>query len=215
MISNYTIGMIYAADEEGGIGKRGVIPWRHRGDSEHFWGTIADKPVIVGTNTYKKAEKYFLDRRGLFPNTMVLSRRASYSIVQNPLNLGMFYANVTNTVDIVNTMDRLVKDTDGRVGEAIWVCGGAQVYEALLPHTDIIVETNICGSFDCDAFMPWKTAVPPRCRSVSSFPVPSTRKDILTAYGEVFAKDYYSDADVRFHMSNLGCLDLLGVSVWR
>ena len=214
MIGKYSVGMIYAQDGDGGIGKEGSIPWRCKGDSDHFWRTIADTPVIVGSKTFESARRYFERRRGEYPNVFVMTNSRKPSYQANPINPSRFLAYANTMVDIERLLNLYNIVNFRNKVKGVWVCGGGQIYSMFLPFSDIFVETNIEGDYGCDAFMPWDTIAPPDTKLLNGFSIPCHDEEVH-AFGCVYAGKTLTSRKIKVHTDNLECGHLVEGNLWR
>jgi dihydrofolate reductase len=136
--------IILAADDHGGIGKDGGLPWRIKGDMAYFKETTIGSganAVIMGRKTYGSIPKKFRPLMDRF--NVVLSRDPVKAFVQYP---GTF----------------IEQSFEGALGLASKVCsgeifviGGASIYEEAFKHpdADLIYLTRVGGPYDCDTFV--------------------------------------------------------------
>ena len=47
------LSMIFAADENGAIGKDGDLPWRQSSDLQYFKQLTLDKTIVMGQKTWE------------------------------------------------------------------------------------------------------------------------------------------------------------------
>lgn len=214
MIGDFSVGMIYAQDGNGGIGKEGNIPWRCKGDSNHFWRTIDDTPVVVGSNTYKTAQRFFERRRGEYPNVFVMTKSRPAIYKANPINPTRFFAYVNTMNDIQRYLKLYNMAYVGNKARGLWVCGGSQIYSMFLPFTDIFVETDIEGDYECDTFMPWDTIDPPESKPLNGFSIPCRGEEVF-AFGYVYARKTLTSEEIGKHSDNLLAGHLVGEGSWR
>lgn len=132
------IAVIYASDYLGGIGLSGRIPWRCSSDTERFWATVSDDPIVVGSSTWRGLAPIAKKHRHDNAQTYVLSRH--FAETQNNSNI----RNVT-----VNDVIRINEASPDRL---IWVCGGAQTYNAFFAENavDFIIATTILDAYFTD-----------------------------------------------------------------
>lgn len=138
--------IVVAADEQGGIGRAGGLPWRLPGDLA-FFRQLTTGPgggrnaVVMGRRTWESLPPRF---RPLSERlNLVLTRQARY-----PLPAGVWSA---------PSLEEALKRLGGRPAAGrVFVAGGGQVYrQALaLPGCARIHLTRIRGDFGCDTFFP-------------------------------------------------------------
>lgn len=126
---------IAAVDRKGAIGKGGKLPWHYPADMKFFRETTTGHAVVMGRKTWLTIGKPLKNRLNI-----VLSRDSSIEPQESLL--------VFTDIDSVLSFNRSLT-TD------LFVIGGAQIYEAFLPHIEkwIITEVPLTVS-GADAFMP-------------------------------------------------------------
>jgi dihydrofolate reductase len=127
-----TVALVVAADEEGGIGRGGGLPWHLPADLKHFRTLTMGKPVIMGRRTWESIGRPLPGRRNI-----VVSRQPS---VQAP------------GCEVVGSLAEALQ----RVDDAAEVCiiGGAEIYRLALPLADIIHLTRVHARVEADTFLP-------------------------------------------------------------
>ncbi len=126
---------IAAVDRKGAIGKGGKLPWHYSADMKFFRETTTGHAVVMGRKTWLTIGKPLKNRL-----IIVLSRDSSIEPQESLLVLG----DVESALSFNKSLT-----TD------LFVIGGAQIYEAFLPHIEkwIITEVPLTVS-GADAFMP-------------------------------------------------------------
>ena len=126
---------IAAVDRKGAIGKGGKLPWHYAADMKFFRETTTGHAVVMGRKTWLTIGKPLKNRLNI-----VLSRDSSIEPQDSLL--------VLSDIDSVLSFNKSIT-TD------LFVIGGAQVYEAFVPHIEkwIITEVPLTVS-GADAFMP-------------------------------------------------------------
>jgi len=112
-----------ARSENGVIGKDGGLPWRCKGDLQFFKRTTMDRKIVVGRATFE----------GLPP----LKGRDIFVLTRNP---DAHFEGATT-----------VSDPADVPADAI-VCGGAAVYELLIPKCDQLFVTTVKKEVAGDTF---------------------------------------------------------------
>jgi len=130
--------MILAMDLEGGIGKKGTLPWHIPEDLKMFKEKTKDCFVVMGKNTWNDPT---------FPKpmkgreTIVFTRHFEdvdkRTLADNILNVD--FNNIPFYLDMFN-------------GKDIWIIGGGKVYDIMIDHVDEVYLTQIYDNFDCDVF---------------------------------------------------------------
>jgi dihydrofolate reductase len=106
------------------IGANGKIPWHYKGDLQRFKRVTMGATIVMGRKTYASINRPLPGRKNV-----VLSA----SLDQAPE--GTFLA---------RSFDEVVErwHTNGG-GVPLWVCGGSAVYEAALPHAQVLDVTFV------------------------------------------------------------------------
>jgi dihydrofolate reductase len=128
------IGMIYAVSPEGVIGLHGGIPWNHPGDMRRFKRVTLDSTVISGRATFDSVGK-------------PLPRRRNIVVTSRPL--------VVDGVETAATLAEAIA-LAGTAG-AVWLIGGARIYEEGMKYADLIDVTYVPDHVDA----PDAVRVPP------------------------------------------------------
>jgi dihydrofolate reductase len=122
---------IAAVDENGTMGNGGSLPWRIPEEMEFFRRTTLDATVLMGRRTFESIGRPLPRRMNI-----VLTRNPSWS-----------HAGVI----AISDPERLLSmELDG----PLWVCGGAMVYEMLLPVCRELYLSRIFGQFVGDIKFP-------------------------------------------------------------
>ena len=126
---------IAAVDRKGAIGKGGKLPWHYPADMKFFRETTTGHAVVMGRKTWLTIGKPLKNRLNI-----VLSRDLSIEPQESLLVLG-------DVESVLSFKKSLTTD--------LFVIGGAQIYEAFLPHIEkwIITEVPLTVS-GADTFMP-------------------------------------------------------------
>ncbi len=126
--------LVAAVAENRVIGADGAMPWHYPADLAHFKRLTVGHPVIVGRATYESIAARI---GGPLPDrtSVVLTTR---DIDDGDLPVGAVVAN-----DLAEAVSRAAADAAERGAEAIYVIGGATVYEQLLDRADRMVLTEV------------------------------------------------------------------------
>jgi dihydrofolate reductase len=126
---------IAAVDRKNAIGKGGKLPWHYSSDMKFFRETTTGHAVVMGRKTWLTIGKPLKDRLNI-----VLSRDSNIEPQDSLLVL-------TDIDSVISFNHSLTTD--------LFVIGGAQIYQAFLPHVEkwIITEVPLTVS-GADAFMP-------------------------------------------------------------
>jgi len=128
---------VVAVARDGAIGHGNGLPWpRLREDMAHFRATTMGHWVVMGSRTFETLPTTLLPGRTI----IVLTRDVALATVY------------PRCVHSVAEALALVPD-----GEALYVCGGAQVYEAFGPHITQRIVTHIDAVYpDADTHRSFK-----------------------------------------------------------
>lgn len=153
--------LVVAVDSKWGIGNKGELLVRIRGDLKNFASITTGKTVILGAKTLST-----------FPGGRVLKNRRNIVLSRNP-----DYA--PEGAVMARSLDEVLALAKTMPSEDICVIGGASIYEQLLPFCDCAYVTKIHGDFEKDAFFPDLDADPAwDCVSKSEL-FESTEEDML------------------------------------
>ena len=126
------IYLIAACDDDGAIGKNGIIPWKCSEDMRYFKHLTTNHSVIMGRKTYESIGKPLPNRENI-----VITRSTDLSIdgckMANSLEDAIFSANSNNNIFII---------------------GGGNIYSQALEYATMIFLTKIPGSYNGDTFFP-------------------------------------------------------------
>jgi len=117
-----TLIAVAAMTEDRIIANESGVPWTHPADVRQYKRRVADSPVVVGRRTYEEMRPDPPGRRQI-----VLSRSA-------PTYPG-------ETVTVADGVETALAAADG--ADTVYVIGGGQVYESLLPYYDEMVLTVV------------------------------------------------------------------------
>ena len=129
-----SVNMIVARSQNGAIGQSGRIPWRLRDDMRFFREMTTGNTVVMGRKTFESIGRPWPERRNV-----VVTRDKQFQ---------------PDGVDVVHSPEGALALPLGPDDGEIFVIGGQQIYEALLPHTDVVYLTQVDAVVDGDAFFP-------------------------------------------------------------
>ncbi len=138
--------IISALDSNRGIGKVGGLPWRLKGDMQHFRDLTTQaqnglkNAVIMGRTTWE-------------------SLPVAYKPLPNRLNVVLSRSGVDFGQSIVLTATSLsnaLEQLQGLSVDKVFVIGGGQVYAQAITHRECqkLYLTEVEGDFGCDTFFP-------------------------------------------------------------
>lgn len=137
------LGIIFACDEEGGIGKDGKMPWHFPGDLQQFKDQTMGLPMIMGRKTWESFGGRMLPGR---PHFVITSNPES---VIAPEGTGNFWV-VTSLERALELIEKLYENME-LTSEWAWVIGGVRLIQDALPRAHKVRVTHIHDVFECDA----------------------------------------------------------------
>lgn len=152
------------------IGRAGSLPWHLPEDLKFFKSLTLGHPVIMGRKTHESIGRPLPNRRNI-----VLSRTASASTARTG----------TAPVEIIHSPGELAHlGLTGRV----FVIGGAEIYQLLLPHCASVIVSRVEGDWEGDAYMPSFEADFPVAERLAAFPTFEVWEHHRTGLTEATAK---------------------------
>lgn len=141
MNNNNKIEAILAVDQNNGLSKNGQIPWKSKTDMNFFKSKTTGNIVIMGSNTLLS-----LPKQAPLPNRLNIILTNNKEKYQNKyLNFdNIIFYNYTELLSYLNSLE-----TD----KTIYVIGGKQIYDLLIPLCSKIWLTIILENYDCDLIM--------------------------------------------------------------
>jgi dihydrofolate reductase len=126
------VALIVAADEQGGIGLDGRLPWHLPGDLRHFKALTLGKPVVMGRRTWDSIGRPLPGRHNI-----VVSRQRGLAI--------------TGCTVVDSFAAALAAAGDS---SEVCVIGGAELYALALPLADTVHLTRVHAVAGADTFFP-------------------------------------------------------------
>jgi dihydrofolate reductase len=126
------VSIIVAADERGGIGLGGRMPWHLPADLKRFKSLTMGKPIVMGRKTWDSIGRPLPGRRSI-----VVSRQPGLEL---------------DGAEIAGSVEEAVRIA-GDVPETC-VIGGAEIYRLALPLAQVIHLTRVHALIDADTFFP-------------------------------------------------------------
>jgi dihydrofolate reductase len=114
---------IVAVDRQGAIGKGGKLPWHYSSDMKFFRETTTGHAVVMGRKTWLTLGKPLKNRLNI-----VLSRDSTIEPHESLLVL-------SDIESVISLNHSLTTD--------LFVIGGAQIYNAFLPHIEKWIVTEV------------------------------------------------------------------------
>ena len=128
------MNLVVAVDKNWGIGNKGELLARVRADLRYFQSLTKGFVVILGSKTLST-----------FPGGRVLKDRTNIVMSRNP-----DYS--PEGAIVVHSLDELFKAVKNFDKNEVFVIGGANVYQQLLPYCDTAYVTKFDKAFESDAF---------------------------------------------------------------
>jgi dihydrofolate reductase len=126
------VSIVVAADERGGIGRGGGLPWHLPEDLKRFRALTMGKPIVMGRRTWDSIGRPLPGRRSI-----VVSRQAALGI---------------EGAEVVGSLEEALRAA-GEVPE-VCVIGGAEIYREALPLADTLHLTRVHATVEADTFLP-------------------------------------------------------------
>lgn len=127
-----TITIVVAADEQGGIGLNGRLPWHLPADLRRFKALTLGKPIIMGRRTWDSIGRPLPGR-----HSIVVSRDRTLAI---------------EGATVVHSFEEALRAA-GAVPDAC-VIGGAEIFARALPAAHAIELTQVHACVAADTFFP-------------------------------------------------------------
>lgn len=165
------ISFIVAVAENGVIGRAGQLPWRMPSDLKTFRRLTMGKPIVMGRKTFQSIGK-------------ALDGRDNIVITRDP-HFAAEGASVVASVADALVLARSLARTKG--AEEVMVIGGAEIFDATMPHATRIYWTEIHGAPSGDVTF----ARPPAgaWREVSRAAIPRGERDEFAATLVILERD--------------------------
>lgn len=158
-MAKFEIEAIVAVDSKNGIAKDGKIPWRSKTDMKFFKEKTSGSIIIMGSTTLLS-----------LPNALPLSNRLNIVVTRTPskytcypkysqLDNILFWDEETlfkflNNHDINNQdLNKFLIKPEQEPYKQIFVIGGQQIYNLLMPFCSSIWVTKIKSNYNCDLQM--------------------------------------------------------------
>jgi dihydrofolate reductase len=158
--SGITIEAIVAVDSKNGIAKDGKIPWKSKTDMKFFREQTTGNIIIMGSTTLLS-----------LPNAMPLPNRINIVVTRTPEKYtcypkysqldNIFFWNESTVLSFLANPDLankfLIKaekekeqDKEQEKYKKIFVIGGQQIYNLLMPFCSGLFLTKIKSDYNCD-----------------------------------------------------------------
>ena len=127
-----SVTLVVAHTENGVIGRDGGMPWHLPADLARFKAVTMGKPMVMGRRTFDSIGRALPGRRSI-----VVTRDPAWS---------------APGVEVAHSIDDALALCEG--APEVAVIGGGQLFEALLPRADTILQTVIHTTLDGDTVFP-------------------------------------------------------------
>ncbi|PAW68510.1 MAG: dihydrofolate reductase [Verrucomicrobiia bacterium Tous-C5FEB] len=114
------------------IGRNGTLPWHLPEDLAFFKRTTSGHPIVMGRKTFESIGRPLPKRRNI-----VLTRDPNWS---------------APGTEVIHSPEDLTKLLD--INGTVYLIGGAEIYQAFLPHTDEILVTHVLEPHAGDTYLP-------------------------------------------------------------
>jgi dihydrofolate reductase len=128
------LGLIWAQNPAGVIGRDGAIPWRIPEDMAYFKDVTSGHPVVMGRKTWDS----------LPPRFRPLTDRRNIVVTRDP----DWRAEGAEAAHSVESAIALAGPGD------TWVMGGGEIYTAAMPFADRLFVTEVDLDTEGDAYAP-------------------------------------------------------------
>lgn len=130
------MNLIFSADNNWGIGRNNELLFRAKGDMKRFRELTTGKVVIMGRKTLES-----------LPWSRPLPNRVNVVLTTDE-------GFAAEGVEICCSIDGLLERVKDYNSADLYVIGGAQVYNGLLPYCDTAYITRFFAEAEADRFMP-------------------------------------------------------------
>jgi dihydrofolate reductase len=126
------LSVVVAADERGGIGRGGGLPWHLPEDLKRFKAITMGKPIVMGRRTWDSIGRPLPGRRSI-----VVSRQAGLAI---------------EGAEVVGSLEQALRAASD--APEVCVIGGAELYRLALPRAEVVHLTRVHATVEADTFLP-------------------------------------------------------------
>lgn len=141
---------IIAIDNNNGMAKNGKIPWYSKKDLAFFKAQTLNNVIIMGSSTFMS-----------LPNSEPLKNRLNIVITKNANDYNLRYIGFDNIVFLnEEELFGFIKDPYTLIRDDLYkylkkdfvmfVIGGNQIYNMLIPYCKTVWLTRIKNNYDCD-----------------------------------------------------------------
>ena len=126
------VTIVVAADERGGIGVAGRLPWHLPADLRRFKALTMGKPMVMGRRTWDSIGRPLPGRQSI-----VMTRDRALALPG---------------ATVVHSFEEALRAARGRV--ELCVIGGAEIFAEALPAAGVIELTRVHSRVDADTYFP-------------------------------------------------------------
>ena len=129
---------ILAVDSVYGLAKNGKIPWKSKTDMAFFRKITIECVVVMGSKTLLSLPKSLpLKNR---TNIVITNEKEKYSNLYKDYNHYLIFLSLEETIQYIQSNNN----------NKIFIIGGNQIYNLLLPYCSNIWLTKMRQTYDCD-----------------------------------------------------------------
>jgi dihydrofolate reductase len=152
---NNPIIAIVAVDSKNGIAKHGKIPWKSKTDMKFFREQTTGNIIIMGSTTLLS-----------LPNALPLPNRINIVVTRTPEKYtcypkysqldNIFFWNEATVLSFLANPDlanKFLIKADKEKCKKIFVIGGQQIYDLLMPFCSGILVTRIKSDYNCVLYL--------------------------------------------------------------
>ncbi len=132
------VNAIAAMGQNRQIGLKGKLPWNDPAEMLHFQLNTNGHILIMGRKTFESIKKPLTNRQ-----TIVVSKKSGKN------NKSTFF--VKSPEEAIELAKFIKSSGDFR---QVWVCGGAKIYEALMPHITTFILSIMDYDGEADSYLP-------------------------------------------------------------
>lgn len=127
------LSLLVAMDKNRVIGKNNDLPWRLPADLAYFKKVTLGHPIIMGRKTHESIGRVLPGRQNI-----ILTRNETYE---------------AEGCTIIHHIDE-IKELGAKNKEELFVIGGAEIFQEVLPFADKLYITFIEEEFEGDTYFP-------------------------------------------------------------
>jgi dihydrofolate reductase len=128
------LSLLLAADENNVIGKDNRLPWHLPNDLKYFKNLTWGMPILMGRKTFESIGKPLPGRKNI-----VITRSQDWQ---------------KDGVEVVHSTEEAVAIAQESDIKEIFIIGGAEIFNSILPQANRVYLTRIHHQFEGDVFFP-------------------------------------------------------------